>query len=52
MYAPEHTKLQSELDAWLRQKLAAQHDDFRPGPEYVRKWGYQVDANETAPYTP
>ena len=49
---PAHAKLQSELDALLSRKLAAQHDDFRPGPEYVRKWGYQLDANETVPYTP
>ena len=25
-------------------------DAFRPGPEYIRQWGYQVDTNETAPY--
>ena len=49
-YADGPKKL--EWDTLLSRKLAAQHDDFRPGPEYVRRWGYQVDANETVPYTP
>ena len=28
-----------------------QHDDFRPGPEYIAKWGYHVDASGTVPYS-
>ena len=47
---PEHAELQARLDAQLREKLAAAHDDFRPGAEYIAKWGYKVDANGTAPY--
>ena len=47
-----HAKFQAELDASLSKKLAAQHDEFRPGPEYVKKWGYKVDADETARYLP
>ena len=44
--------LQIRLDAQLQAKLAAQHDGFRPGPDYLRQWRYTVDASETAPYTP
>src|SRR6185436_5752582 len=29
--------LQARLDALLREKLKAQRDDFRPGPEYIRQ---------------
>lgn len=47
-YAP----LQARLEAQLKEKLAAQRDRFRPGPEYIRHWNYQVDTNETAVYLP
>ena len=46
---PEHAELQARLDAQLKAKLAAAHDEFRPGDEYIAKWGYKVDANGTAP---
>jgi hypothetical protein len=49
---PEQTNLQARLDALLKDQLAKQHDDFRPGSEYVAKWGYQVDADETVRYEP
>jgi arylsulfatase A-like enzyme len=49
---PAHAALQADMEALLTAKLAAQHDDFRPGPEYVKKWGYKVDADETVRYTP
>jgi topoisomerase IA-like protein len=49
---PEHAKMQAESDALLIKKLAAQHDEFRPGAEYVAKWGYKVDTNETVVYKP
>ena len=49
---PEHTKLQGDLEGRLKRKLAEQRDEFRPGPEYVAKWGYQVDTNETVRYAP
>jgi arylsulfatase A-like enzyme len=48
----EHAKLQAEMDALLKKKLAEQHDDFRPGAEYIAKWGYKVDAKGTMPYKP
>jgi arylsulfatase A-like enzyme len=49
---PQHAGLQSGLDRLLKQKLAAQHEEFRPGSEYISKWGYKVDADETARYEP
>lgn len=47
-----HASLQSKLDSLLAEKLNAQRDDFRPGPEYVRQWKYVVDTNETVIYRP
>ena len=47
---PEHAKLQAELDARLKQKLAEARDEFRPGADYIAKWGYKVDASGTMPY--
>jgi arylsulfatase A-like enzyme len=49
---PPHADLQARAEAMLKKKLAEQHDDFRPGPEYVAQWGYQVDTNETVHYQP
>lgn len=48
---PEHAALQARLDAQLKQKLTAARDEFRPGPEYIAKWGYKVDQRGTVPYT-
>ena len=48
----EHAELQAKLDAWLQRKLTERHDDFRPGDEYIKKWGYQTDASGTVPYSP
>ena len=45
-------KLQAGLEELLQRKLAEQHDDFRPGSEYIRQWGYTVDAEGTVPYQP
>ncbi len=47
----EHAALQARLDAQLKAKLAAARDEFLPGPEYIAKWGYKVDARGTVPYT-
>lgn len=49
---PAFAPLQARLDALLSDKLKAQRDEFRPGPEYIRQWKYLVDTNETAPYKP
>ncbi len=49
---PDRAALQASLDAWLNAKLRASRDDFRPGPELIAQWGYQVDTNGTVPYGP
>ena len=49
---PEAARDQERLDAELKRKLAEAGDDFRPGAEYLAKWGYQVNATGTMPYTP
>jgi len=48
--SPSHTAEQKKLDALLRRTLKKQKDRFLPGAEYVKKWGYHVDANGTVPY--
>jgi hypothetical protein len=47
---PEFAKLQAELDATLKRKLKEQGDDFLPASDYIKKWGYKVNANGTADY--
>jgi len=47
---PQSAKLQRQLDRQLRRKLTARGDDFLAGPEYLRRWHYQVDPNGTMPY--
>lgn len=49
---PESAALQRDLDARLSTRLSAQHDEFLPGPEYIKRWNYQVDVTGTAPYGP
>jgi arylsulfatase A-like enzyme len=49
---PAHAKLQADLDAWLRRKLAERRDEFLPGDAYIAKWGYRVNERGTVPYTP
>jgi arylsulfatase A-like enzyme len=46
----EFTTLQSELDATLKRKLAAGHDEFLPASDYIRKWNYEVNRDGTVPY--
>ena len=48
---PEHAALVRELDAWLQRRLDARGDEFLPGLEYTRRWGYPVDETGTVPYT-
>ncbi|MEJ7739867.1 MAG: sulfatase [Chitinophagaceae bacterium] len=47
---PDIRQVQQDLDARLAKKLRERKDDFRPGMEYVKKWNYVVDENETVPY--
>jgi hypothetical protein len=49
---PAQARLQAEMESLLNQKLAAQHDAFSPGTDYIKRWGYKVDQDETMPYTP
>ena len=44
-------RLQEKLEAVLKRKLKASGDEFLPAVAYVKKWGYQLDANGTAHYT-
>jgi arylsulfatase A-like enzyme len=48
---PEHSELQSRLDSILCEKLKQTKDDFLPGWEYIKKWGYEVDQSGTVAYT-
>jgi len=49
---PEYAAIQREMEGLLKKKLAEQHDEFLPGEEYIKRWGYQVDATGTMPYKP
>ena len=44
--------LQKKLEDILKRKLAEAHDEFLSAEDYIRKWGYTVDANGTVPYEP
>ena len=48
---PQYADLQARLDNLLLEKLQNNGDAFRPGMEYVRQWGYQVDEKQTVHYT-
>ncbi len=47
---PAHAALRAELDRRLQKKLDAAGDEFLPGTEYIRRWGYKVDKRGTVPY--
>ena len=49
--APAYAGLVRELDEWLQRRLDALGDEFLPGLEYIRRWGYPVDETGTVPYT-
>jgi arylsulfatase A-like enzyme len=48
---PQYRKLQAKLDSALSRKLTRTNDNFKPGPEYIKKWGYAVDKSGTIPYS-
>jgi len=50
--SPEHAALQAELEAVLTRMLAVQNDEFLPGPDYIARWGYEVNESETVPTLP
>lgn len=48
---PASQALQAELNEKLNKKLRDEKDEFKPGPDYIAKWNYKVDASGTMPYT-
>jgi arylsulfatase A-like enzyme len=46
----KYSQIQDQLDYILQQKLEKLDDEFRPGMEYVKQWGYPVNKTETVPY--
>jgi len=46
-----HVALQASLDALLSKRLKETNDAFLSGSDYIRKWGYEVDASGTVRYT-
>lgn len=49
---PEYAPLQASLDRQLRLRLAQGGDHFLSGWDYIKQWGYRVDANGTVAYQP
>lgn len=47
---PSMQKVMEELEGWLQKKLTARGDEFLPGMEYVKRWGYSVDQDGTVGY--
>jgi len=48
---PACRSVREALEERLRALLDARGDGFRPGMEYIREWGYPVDATGTVPYS-
>ncbi|MBI2432653.1 MAG: sulfatase [Candidatus Hydrogenedentes bacterium] len=48
--AAGQTDAQTRLDMDLKTLLRELGDEFLPGDEYLRRWGYKVDATGTVPY--
>lgn len=42
--------LQEKLETELQRRLAERGDEFLPGAEYIRRWGYTVSDKGTVPY--
>jgi arylsulfatase A-like enzyme len=43
---PDHARLQRQLDAWLEEWLERTKDEFLPGPDYMKRWGYGWDGSD------
>jgi len=43
--------LQNEMEIVLQRILRERSDEFLPGDEYVKRWGYEVDESGTVRYT-
>jgi len=48
---PKYSKLQKKLEKLLSRKLKQTNDEFMPGWDYIRKWGYVVDDSGTVVYS-
>lgn len=48
---PKYSELQKKMEALLAKKLKQTNDQFLPGPEYIKKWGYVVGKNGTVRYS-
>lgn len=46
-----YASLQKDLDDKLIKRLEETGDEFLPGMDYIKKWGYPVDDTGTVPYT-
>ncbi|MHC4497865.1 MAG: sulfatase-like hydrolase/transferase, partial [Planctomycetota bacterium] len=46
----QYCELQKKLEGLLSQKLKQTNDEFLPGSEYIRRWGYIVDSSGTVEY--
>ena len=47
---PEHAKLKETLESTLQHRLKETGDEFLPGIEYIKTWGYTVDESGAVPY--
>lgn len=47
---PDAASVQAHLDGLLNRILDDVGDEFLPGAEYVRRWGYETDEHGTVPY--
>jgi arylsulfatase A-like enzyme len=48
---PSGAKWQKKLDKTLQGKLRQTHDQFLPSADYIKQWGYPVDADGGVPFT-
>ncbi len=46
----EVADIQAKLEALLQRELAAIGDDFLPGLDYIKRWGYPLDDTGTVPF--
>jgi arylsulfatase A-like enzyme len=48
---PEYAALQTRMETLLSERLSQTKDEFLPGADSIRKWGYEVDETGTVRYT-
>ncbi|MFI3259019.1 MAG: sulfatase [Rikenellaceae bacterium] len=47
---PKYKKIQKSLERELAKHLAERNDEFLAGEEYIKRWGYKVNAGGTVDY--